>query len=579
MKNTNKEILEAEGKIYGIGIKIVVVYFDSDRGEDGKEANKRIKRDIQRIIENNEQEGLIIAGDFNGHLRMIDGRKDDENGKMIIGWGEEYGLITLNLEEKCEGTYTRIVKEQKTTVDYILVNKKIYDIVEEIEIDENRDILEGSDHVAMRMSLRVKETRGFQKPKWKKREYVSNKEEDIEELVQYIEEKWRENKPQDPQSMLDDIENGVKEKLTKTIRRREGIEKGQKVIESIWMTQEIRGEIKRRKTINRLKRNARSDKRKEVLEKRYKSQKGKVQRMIREAKSKYEKKLTDEIKRDKSGKKTWEHINKLSGKKEKVIETELYDGQGTKLGKEEAIGNLRETWHHIYKTGKKELTPIGSGDWKEEKIEDIHKEYRDRREKDREENGKIWIEGKKVEYTETTLKKGLKRLKEGKAAGPDKVKAEVYQRMGKSEICREVMKENFNKVIDMKEIPNSWKKTKTRMIPKKNKPQAKDLRPIAITNISYKLYMKQIGEEIEEHLEKNKIIKGNQIGFTDGGRTEYNHFVLQYIVEKAIKKDEKLIVIALYFKKAFDSINKEKSSILVYNNKENIEEIDGIGVV
>ena len=46
-----------------------------------------------------------------------------------------------------------------------------------------------------------------------------------------------------------------------------------------------------------------------------------------------------------------------------------------------------------YKTGKKELTPKGSEDWKEEKIEDIHKEYRDRTEKDRE-DGKIWIEGK-----------------------------------------------------------------------------------------------------------------------------------------------------------------------------------------
>ena len=130
--------------------------------------------------------------------------------------------------------------------------------------------------------------------------------------------------------------------------------------------------------------------------------------------------------------------------------------------------------------------------------------------------------------------------------------------MGESEICREVMRENFNRVIDMKEIPNSWKRTKTRMIPKKNKPQAKDLRPIAITNISYKLYMKQIGEEIEEHLEKNRIIKGNQIGFTDGGRTEYNHFVLQYLVERAYKKDEQLIVIALDFKKAFDSINRRK---------------------
>ena len=76
-----------------------------------------------------------------------------------------------------------------------------------------------------------------------------------------------------------------------------------------------------------------------------------------------------------------EHIHKLTGKKEKVIETELYDEQGTKLDRDEAIGKLRGTWNQIYKTGKKELTPIGSGDWKEDKIEDIQKEYRERREK------------------------------------------------------------------------------------------------------------------------------------------------------------------------------------------------------
>ena len=48
------------------------------------------------------------------------------------------------------------------------------------------------------------------------------------------------------------------------------------------------------------------------------------------------------------------------------------------------------------------------------------------------------------------------------------------------------------------------------MIPKKSKPQPKDLRPIAITNISYKLYMSNIGEEIEEHIEKNNLTKGNR---------------------------------------------------------------------
>ena len=174
-KHENREILEAEGKIYGIGIKLVVVYFDADKGEEGKKANRKIRKDIEKIIENNEQEGLIILGDFNGHLRMIDGKRDDENGKMILDWGEQYGLITLNLEEKCEGTYTRIAKEQKTTIDYILVNRKIYDIVEEIEIDEDRNILEGSDHVAMRTAIRVKEIQGFRKPKWKKKNIYRTK--------------------------------------------------------------------------------------------------------------------------------------------------------------------------------------------------------------------------------------------------------------------------------------------------------------------------------------------------------------------------------------------------------------------
>ena len=87
------------------------------------------------------------------------------------------------------------------------------------------------------------------------------------------------------------------------------------------------------------------------------------------------------------------------------------------------------------------------------------------------------------------------------------------------------------------------------MIPKKKKPQAKDMRPIAITNISYKLYMSHIGEEIEKHIEVNNLAKGNQVGFTKGGRTEYNHFMLQYIVDKAQRNKEKLIVITLDFKK------------------------------
>ena len=45
---------------------------------------------------------------------------------------------------------------------------------------------------------------------------------------------------------------------------------------------------------------------------------------------------------------------------------------------------------------------------------------------------------------------------------------------------------------------------------------------------------------MENHILQNGMGKDNQIGFTTGGRTEYNHFILQYLVERAHKKEEEL---------------------------------------
>ena len=45
------------------------------------------------------------------------------------------------------------------------------------------------------------------------------------------------------------------------------------------------------------------------------------------------------------------------------------------------------------------------------------------------------------------------------------------------------------------------------MIPKKNRPTETDLRPIAMTDVSYKIQMSLIGREIEKHITENKIEK------------------------------------------------------------------------
>ena len=56
------------------------------------------------------------------------------------------------------------------------------------------------------------------------------------------------------------------------------------------------------------------------------------------------------------------------------------------------------------------------------------------------------------------------------------------------------------------------------------------------------------------------MVKDNQIGFTRGGRLEYNLFILQYLVEKTFEIDSayhnRLVVIALDFRKAYDSIDR-----------------------
>ena len=74
--------------------------------------------------------------------------------------------------------------------------------------------------------------------------------------------------------------------------------------------------------------------------------------------------------------------------------------------------------------------------------------------------------------------------------------------------------------------PTEWKKSKTIMIPKKNRPTETELRPIAMADVSYKILISLIGREIEKQIAENKIGKFEQAGFTKGGNILDNLFIL-----------------------------------------------------
>ena len=98
------------------------------------------------------------------------------------------------------------------------------------------------------------------------------------------------------------------------------------------------------------------------------------------------------------------------------------------------------------------------------------------------------------------------------------------------------------------------------MIRKTDKPTVRDFRPIAIIEASCKIYFTFLKRGIEEHLRENGLVIESQTGFTEGGRVEYNHLFLQYAVNRTFASDrrrkEMLVVVAIDFKKAFDSIDR-----------------------
>ena len=85
------------------------------------------------------------------------------------------------------------------------------------------------------------------------------------------------------------------------------------------------------------------------------------------------------------------------------------------------------------------------------------------------------------------------------------------------------------------------------LIKKVARPTEREYGPIAVMGVASKLYMSHVRKEIESHLRRNGLGRDNQIGFTEGGRIEYAHFILQYMVEDSlkVKKGERgLIVMA-----------------------------------
>ena len=408
-------------------------------------------------------------------------------------------LGQLHSSDSTEGVITWRRGESESVIDFILVNNKMLKYFKSMHIDEDREQYDLSDHSLLSAVFSIKCEKTHQKSSKKKIQYYKINDRNKEKFISAVENQCRNKEP----SNIDELEKIITDcandilKMTKFVDCAPNKEKNH-----LWITEEIKRNIKLRKRLCRTLRNCSAEE-KDSAKANYIEQKNKTRILIQEATSKHERKLTREIKEDKGRKLLWNQINKLRGKENVRKKFKIYNEDGSAI---EEGGELNmktiEYWSEIYRMHYNDSAHVWNNQTMEKYKEQLEKVYEnDTMDLEGSENSipsalrehfdavvRINLTNSRQSIMEEPLiqskeiEEHLRNMKSKKAPGPNGIKNDLIKCLSNCEIFRKLLWLYYNDILDGGEIPESWKKSCTKMIPKKSKPCIKDLRPIALIN-------------------------------------------------------------------------------------------------
>ena len=207
---------------------------------------------------------------------------------------------------------------KRSAIDFILVNTLAYKLCQEINIDENQEKFDLSDHNLIEISLKLNDTNYQRRGKWEEKQYYILDDESLDTYIVQLKldlETTNDITIEEFNAMV----SSAASRTLKSAYRRRLLKEDKCKIEAPWVTEQIRLEIKKRQKLNRAKRNCSDAEDKKIKTELYIRQKKKVQAIIRGEMHNYETKVTNDIKQDKSrGNKLWDNINKLRGKTDQL---------------------------------------------------------------------------------------------------------------------------------------------------------------------------------------------------------------------------------------------------------------------
>ena len=558
--------------------------------------NQEMNSEILSIIDKFDDFDIIILGDFNAHIGLIGYQKLNKNGEALLNIMDKCNLIMMNLDDnKTTGAVTWQRAEQKSSIDYVLVNYKMYNKLKSMIIDEDREIIGISDHNLICVNIEIMKPKKKKVEDYEEYSYFKMSEDRVKKLIDSMKEKLPEIALQNMEKFDKCLKECCIQELKISVKKKK-LNSGE--TEPPWFNQIIRKEISNKRNLNKQIRKTENNEAKESLFEKLKDKKKMISSLVHKEITIYEQRTSKNIIEDKNrNKKLYENIRQLKGETKKKEEIIVYDHEtGRKLEGQKLKDCLKEKWENIMSTTEnksyEEWNPLkkerynqflnqervrmltrrqeSSHDYASSRIENsiyFDPQLREHLDYAFNINGNIINKMKKVKIEIEDLKKQIGKMKRNKSPGPDNIKIEIYKAILEDNEIISALCISMNKVIETGQIPPEWKQSKTVLLKKKKCPTVDDLRPIALTNCSYKILMGILKEKIEHHLFSNDVVEECQSGSTKGRRVQDNIKILQYCIERSFKNKKELYILAIDFKKAFDSVDRKMMINILKNYK------------
>ena len=152
------------------------------------------------------------------------------------------------------------------------------------------------------------------------------------------------------------------------------------------------------------------------------------------------------------------------------------------------------------------------------------------------------------------LKSSLKRLKPGKASGPDDISSRELRLIGDAFLdC--FMPLAQRSILEC-QFPSQWKQAQVKCLHKKGSTlDCGNYRPISLLSIPGKLLENVVSQQLDNFLYGSNLISMNQWGFRKGGSPELLLVSLTEQWRLALDESNIIGVVFIDFQKAFDCVN------------------------